>query len=150
MVPTSPTTSKIENEVYRHKNAPDKDFEAICDFYRQVLEEDKDLCEGAQRNMDANVFSTGQLHPDKERVRNTITSSMIRSLTMLHDPQGPIFFQQRVREALMDHWKKEQQEGRQIWPAKPKPATDSSTEEADEAFCSQLDVCASERPELAW
>jgi hypothetical protein len=68
MVPTSPTTSKIENEVYRHKNAPDKEFEAICDFYRQVLEEDKDLCEGAQRNMDANVFTSGQLHPDKERV----------------------------------------------------------------------------------
>jgi hypothetical protein len=68
MVPTSPTTSKIENEVYRHKNAPDKEFEAICDFYRQVLEEDKDLCEGAQRNMDANVFTSGELHPDKERV----------------------------------------------------------------------------------
>lgn len=69
MVPTSPTTSKIENEVYRHKNAPDKEFANICDFYRQVLEEDKDLCEGAQRNMDANVFTSGELHPDKERVR---------------------------------------------------------------------------------
>jgi hypothetical protein len=68
MVPTSPTTSKIENEVYRHKNAPDKEFANICDFYRQVLEEDKDLCEGAQRNMDANVFTSGELHPDKERV----------------------------------------------------------------------------------
>jgi hypothetical protein len=68
MVPTSPTTSKIENEVYRHRNAPDKEFANICDFYRQVLEEDKDLCEGAQRNMDANVFTSGQLHPDKERV----------------------------------------------------------------------------------
>ena len=69
MVPTSPTTSKIENEVYRHKNAPDKEFANICDFYRQVLEEDKDLCEGAQRNVDANVFTSGELHPDKERVR---------------------------------------------------------------------------------
>jgi hypothetical protein len=49
----------------------------------------------------------------------------------------------------MDHWKKEQQEGRQIWPAKPKPTIDSSTED-DEAFCSQLDTCANERPELAW
>ena len=68
MVPTSPTTSKIENEVYRHKNAPDEEFANICDFYRQVLEEDKDLCEGAQRNMDANVFTSGELHPDKEKV----------------------------------------------------------------------------------
>jgi hypothetical protein len=50
----------------------------------------------------------------------------------------------------MEHWKKEQQEGRQIWPAKPKTNTVSSTEEEDEAFCSQLDTCASERPELAW
>lgn len=81
MVPTSPTTSKIENEVYRHMNAPDKEFNNICDFYRQVLEEDKDLCEGAQRNMDANVFTSGQLHPDKERAR--LPSSFPNNNSML-------------------------------------------------------------------
>lgn len=74
MVPTSPTTSKIENEVYRHVNAGDEEFNNICKFYAQVLEEDKDLCEGAQRNMDANVFTSGQLHPDKERVRTLLRS----------------------------------------------------------------------------
>jgi hypothetical protein len=85
MVPTSPTTSKIQNEVYRHKNAPDKEFANICDFYRQVLEEDKDLCEGAQRNMDANVFTSGQLHPDKERVR---TSSIFKCTELTVQSSG--------------------------------------------------------------
>lgn len=70
MVPTGPTTSKIENEVYRHKDAPDEEFSNICKFYKQVLDEDKDLCEGSQRNMSAGVFTSGQLHPSKERVRN--------------------------------------------------------------------------------
>lgn len=68
MVPTGPTTSKIENEVYRHKNAPDDEFANICDFYKQVLDQDKDLCEGSQRNMSAGIFTSGHLHPSKERV----------------------------------------------------------------------------------
>lgn len=50
----------------------------------------------------------------------------------------------------MEHHKKEQQLGHQIWPAKPKIATGSSKEDEDEAFCSQLDTCANERPDLAW
>lgn len=49
----------------------------------------------------------------------------------------------------MEHWKKEQQAGKQIWPAKSKVSTGPSDDD-DEAFCSQLDTCASERPELAW
>lgn len=82
MVPTSPTTSKIENEVYRHVNAGDEEFDNICKFYAQVLEEDKDLCEGAQRNMDANVFTSGQLHPEKERVRLLLRPFSIVVLTV--------------------------------------------------------------------
>lgn len=73
MIPVSATTSRIENEVYRHKDASDEKFKALCDFYTQVLEEDKDLCEGAQRNLSAGVYVTGELHPDKEKVRVSLT-----------------------------------------------------------------------------
>ena len=76
MIPLTATTSRIENEVYRHNNAPDKEINNICEFYRQVLEEDKDLCEGAQRNLDTNVFTSGQLHPDKERVRSPVKDAL--------------------------------------------------------------------------
>ncbi|KAK9781721.1 putative Choline monooxygenase, chloroplastic [Seiridium cardinale] len=68
MIPVSATTSRIENEVYRHKNATDEKFKALCDFYTQVLEEDKGLCEGAQKNLSAGIYVTGELHPDKEKV----------------------------------------------------------------------------------
>jgi hypothetical protein len=69
MIPISATKSRIENEVYRHKDSTDKEFDDINAFYRQVLDEDKELCEGAQRNLGAGVFVNGELHPNKENVR---------------------------------------------------------------------------------
>lgn len=68
MIPVSATKSKIENEVYRHKDATDEEFEAINAFYRQVLDEDKELCVGAQENLNGGVYVNGELHPSKEKV----------------------------------------------------------------------------------
>lgn len=68
MIPVTATTSKVEIEVYRHKDATDKEFADINAFYRQVLEEDRDLCVGAQRNLNLGVFVNGELHPSKEKV----------------------------------------------------------------------------------
>lgn len=70
------TKTKIENEIYRHKVATDEEFSAINAFYKQVLEEDKHLCNEAQRNLDAGVFVNGELHPDKEKVSLIIISNM--------------------------------------------------------------------------
>ncbi|KAI1859503.1 hypothetical protein JX265_009993 [Neoarthrinium moseri] len=68
MIPVSATTSRIENEIYRHRNSSDQQFKALCDFYAQVLEEDKQLCVEAQKNINAGVFINGELHPEKEKV----------------------------------------------------------------------------------
>lgn len=68
MFPVTATKSKIEYEVFRHKNAGDEEFEKINAFYKQVLEEDKQLCEAAQKNLSAGIFISGELHPEKERV----------------------------------------------------------------------------------
>lgn len=68
MIPVSATSSKIENEVYRHRDATDEEFENINAFYRQVLDEDKELCVGTQENLSAGVFTNGELHPTKEKV----------------------------------------------------------------------------------
>lgn len=68
MIPVSETASIIENEVYRHKNATDEEFSNINAFYHQVLEEDKELCDGAQRNINGGVYVNGEYHPDKEKV----------------------------------------------------------------------------------
>jgi phenylpropionate dioxygenase-like ring-hydroxylating dioxygenase large terminal subunit len=134
MIPTSATTTRIENEIYRHKNSSDMEFEAINAFYKQVLAEDKDLCEGAQRNMDIGVFTNGELHPEKER--------------------GPIYFQSTVRDEVMKHREKELKNGgTEIWPATPKVSGEMETNKLseEEAFCSELEkaACAG-KAELAW
>ncbi|OJD34067.1 cytochrome p450 oxidoreductase [Diplodia corticola] len=134
MIPVSATTTRIENEVYRHRNATDKEFNDLCDFYKQVLEEDKELCVGAQRNLNAGVYVNGEFHPDKEK--------------------GPLHFQESVRKELMEHRKKEEQQGGvEIWPATPKLAGETKTSklEEEEAFCSKLEAesCVA-GSELAW
>lgn len=68
MLPVTATTSRIENEVYRHKNSTDEEFAKINEFYHQVLDEDKNLCEGTQRNINAGIFINGEWHPEKEKV----------------------------------------------------------------------------------
>ncbi|KAI5919365.1 Rieske domain-containing protein [Camillea tinctor] len=134
MIPVTPTSSIIENEVYRHKNATDEEFANINAFYRQVLDEDKQLCEGAQRNLSARVYINGELHPEKEK--------------------GPIHFQNAVRRDVMEHRRKEEELGREIWPAEPQIAGEMKTGklEEEEDFCSRLEAasCAAKREQLAW
>jgi hypothetical protein len=135
MLPVTATTSKIEYEVYRHKDATDVDFNNINAFYKQVLEEDKHLCEAAQKNLDAGIFVNGELHPEKEK--------------------GPLHFQENVKKDVMEHRKKEKEQGgAQIWPAIPKLAGEMKSAKLDEeeAFCAQLetDGCAATNTELAW
>ncbi|KAJ5085571.1 hypothetical protein N7532_010342 [Penicillium argentinense] len=133
MIPVTATTSRVENEVFRHKDATDKEFEDINAFYRQVLDEDRELCVGAQENLSAGVFVNGELHPNKEK--------------------GPIHFQESVKRMVMEHRAKEEQSGRkEIWPALPQlrsTMTEKLIEE--EKFCSQLEAasCMS-RPDFAW
>ncbi|CAK7234979.1 hypothetical protein SBRCBS47491_009134 [Sporothrix bragantina] len=67
MVPVTATLTKIENETYRHNNATDAAFDAIISFYKQVLDEDKKLCDEAQKNLNNGIYITGELHPDKEK-----------------------------------------------------------------------------------
>lgn len=68
MIPVDEKHTRIENEVFRHDSAGDEIFKATMEFYAQVLDEDKELCESAQANLEAGVFVSGELHPDKERV----------------------------------------------------------------------------------
>lgn len=132
-VPVSATKVKMEYDVFRQKQATDENFTRIDSFYKQVLKEDKDLCNGAQRNLNGGVFTNGQLHPDKE--------------------MGPLFFQQTVRKAVMEHREMEERDagGRAVWPATPKvtgaAATDKLAEE--ETFCAGLEDCSA-KEELAW
>ncbi|KAL4951065.1 Rieske [2Fe-2S] iron-sulfur domain-containing protein [Aspergillus filifer] len=133
MLPLTPTTSKIENEVYRHKSATDEEFNNIISFYRQVLDEDRELCEGVQRSLKSGVFLNGELHPDKER--------------------GPIKFQEVLKSMVMEHAKEEEKKGKEIWPAVPKDRGVVRDGKVDEeiGFCMKLEgqACPGSE-ELSW
>jgi phenylpropionate dioxygenase-like ring-hydroxylating dioxygenase large terminal subunit len=120
-VPSGPTKSTMRYEVFRNKNSSDKDFKVIDDMYKRIMSEDKVLCANAQQNLNAGVFINGEMHPELE--------------------QGPLFFQQKVREVVTEHYQKEQRTNQEIWPAQqvvPKSATAS---QADASFCSAVDCC---------
>lgn len=67
MTPVIASTSRVENEVYRHKDTTKEEFEDINASYRQVLDEDKELCVRAQENLTSDVFSNGELQPIRRR-----------------------------------------------------------------------------------
>lgn len=67
-IPISASQTKMEYEVYRANDATDEEFMDVSDFFKQVLKEDKDLCNGAQKNLNAGIFMSGELHPRVEKV----------------------------------------------------------------------------------
>ncbi|KAM5356693.1 hypothetical protein ACJ41O_003339 [Fusarium nematophilum] len=123
--PTSPTTSVMRYEVYRHKNATDEDFNLISDMYKRIMSEDKYLCINTQKNLNAGIFVNGELHPEMEK--------------------GPLHFQKTVRDVVTEHHKKEQASNKEIWPAQqvlPKSATATAD---DINFCTAVDCCSRKR-----
>ncbi|KAL1964458.1 hypothetical protein VTN77DRAFT_6884 [Rasamsonia byssochlamydoides] len=131
--PTSAGTCSMEYEVYRHRDASDADFQHIDSFFKRVLDEDKHLCNAAQRNLNAGVFVNGPLHPELEK--------------------GPLYFQRLVRRMVMEHHARERSEKREIWPARQRlmtGSTGSTTTEEDIAFCSGMACEPEKQAALAW
>lgn len=118
----------MEYEVFRHNEASDEDFEYIDSFFKRVLDEDKQLCNAAQKNLNAGVFVNGQLHPRLE--------------------SAPLFFQNTVRTLLTNHRDEERKEKREIWPARQHSAGQATEE--DIVFCSGLACAADGSGELEW
>ncbi|KAF5234951.1 hypothetical protein FAUST_7382 [Fusarium austroamericanum] len=130
-VPTSATHSSMHYQIFRNIKSSDEDFHLAADMYRRVVAEDKDLCIGAQRNLEAGVFISGELHPRLEH--------------------GPLSFQDGHRDAIHAHVKLEREAGRQIWPARQKlPDTEGAKKNMeDEELCSSLS-CGGLQEVLAW
>ncbi|KAL2828350.1 Rieske [2Fe-2S] iron-sulfur domain-containing protein [Aspergillus pseudoustus] len=125
--PTSATTTILQYEVYRHKDAPTEVFDELDVFFKQVEGEDKQLCEGAQRNLNAGVYVNGVLHPSTEK--------------------GVLYFQTLVRSALLKHHEAEEAGGRDIWPSVNKIQEVTKTR-SELDFCAKLD-CGADAG-LAW
>ncbi|KAJ5702731.1 Rieske iron-sulfur domain-containing protein [Penicillium malachiteum] len=128
-LPNSARSSKMAYEIYKNKNSSSEEFHLISDMYERVMREDKVLCDKAQRNLDRNVFISGQLHPKFEK--------------------APLFFQTTAREVVVEHFEREKREGHEIWPAKQKVPGNSQVSDKDEAFCAGLS-CGAQKEILAW
>jgi len=101
-IPTSPTTTRQEYDVYR-LNTPGATAEAherMTKLYQRVVGEDFELCEKVQRNLERGIFETGPVHPFHE--------------------EGVRAFQLMLLEILRDQVRREEAEGKEIWAAKPK------------------------------
>ena len=119
MNPLSATRVKLEYEVYRHKDASDKEFEEGYDFFKQVEIEDKELCNAAQKNLNVGAYTAGQLEP--------------------HQEVGVLYAQALFRETVMEHRKLEVENGgEQIWPARLTKGNESNE---DVKFCQELERC---------
>lgn len=93
-MPKSPTESIMYYEVWRNKHSKEEDYLLISDTYKRVMGEDKVLCQRAQKNLEAGTFVSGELHPQKEK--------------------GPIFFQKRDREIVLEYAAREKKARRQL------------------------------------
>lgn len=100
MIPVTATTTKVENEVYRHKNATDEEFEKINAFYHQVLAEDKDICDGSQKNINEGVYVNGEFHPEKEKVSKYFAAVALIEKANISAQRAPCIFKRRFARML--------------------------------------------------
>ncbi|KAI1437100.1 hypothetical protein GGR50DRAFT_686084 [Xylaria sp. CBS 124048] len=129
-LPKGPNTSVMYYEVYRNKHSSAEDFQVINDIYKRVMSEDKYLCAGAHKNIQAGVFVNGELHPKME--------------------QGALHFQKLVRDLVTAHHAREQKSREEIWPARQRLPGDAVASEQDLGFCSSVDCADLKKNGLDW
>ncbi|CAI6252607.1 unnamed protein product [Periconia digitata] len=129
-MPTSPTTTNVYYEVYRNRHSSEEDFQTINAMYKRIMSEDKELCNLAQKNLNAGVFINGELHPHMEK--------------------GPLYFQKMCREIVVEWHAREKREGHEIWPARQVLPGKAAQANEDVDFCEGLS-CGKERNDsLVW
>ncbi|KAK3075640.1 hypothetical protein LTR53_000882 [Teratosphaeriaceae sp. CCFEE 6253] len=128
-VPSGPTTSSMQYQVFRNKHSSEDDFQLVNNIYKRIMSEDKYLCDLAQKNLEAGVFVNGELHPRMEK--------------------GPLFFQKVCRDVVTAHHAREKKEGGEYWPARQRMPGDAGVSKEDLEFCSGL-ACGDRKDSLIW
>lgn len=128
-LPQSAHKTKMHYQIFRHKNAKQELFDLVNVLYKQVMDEDKALACGVQKNMERGQFVNGQMHPRVE--------------------SAALHTQAKTREAVKEHAAKEKAVGHQIWPVVQAPNSDLVSKE-DEDFCASLSCAPANRTALAW
>ncbi|KIW48788.1 uncharacterized protein PV06_01353 [Exophiala oligosperma] len=132
-VPTSPTTTRQEYDVYKldtPRSTPES-YERMVKFYRKVVDEDLELCERVQENLERGVFETGTLHPFHE--------------------EGVHAFQKMVLGVLDEHVELEKTIGKELWAAKPTtPRRGTGGVDDDHGVNGQQNPCMALLKDVEW
>ncbi|EJD06366.1 Rieske [2Fe-2S] domain protein [Fomitiporia mediterranea MF3/22] len=120
-VPLSATKTRMEFDVFRRKGVPEEVLLENRKFYTQVQQEDFDLCENAQRGLNAGIYHKGVLHPEEEK--------------------GVLYYQSRVLDFCQTHLQLERQLGKVIYPARPLSQDDGEAPSCEASrLCAELDA----------
>lgn len=131
VVPITPTHTILMYDIYKKKGIEEAEINDFVEFLQQVEIEDFDLCEATQKNLNTGVYSTGFLHPEKER--------------------GVLFYQNMVRDLVVAHLDEEKKAGKIINPATVGSASVSAEGQKLEGICNSLQCSSDAQKEvLAW
>ncbi|KAG7844548.1 hypothetical protein KL941_003924 [Ogataea angusta] len=133
VLPIAPSRTILQYDIYTKKGLAEDKKKEFVDFLQQVEIEDFNLCVQTQKNLNQGIYSTGYLHPLKER--------------------GVLHYQGLVKDMVKKHFELEQKEGREINPARIGGKQNSSEAQELEELCSKIE-CQGSNPgslgELDW
>lgn len=131
VLPIAPSHTILQYDIYTKKGLDEETKKEFVDFLQLVELEDFNLCELTQKNLNQGVYTSGYLHPLKER--------------------GVLYYQGVVRDMVKEHFKLEEEAGHPINPAfVGKKNMNKDVQELDE-ICNKLE-CGSDKSssELLW
>ncbi|ODV83020.1 hypothetical protein CANARDRAFT_25399 [[Candida] arabinofermentans NRRL YB-2248] len=126
VLPITPTRTILQYDIYTKKGLADDKKKEFVDFLQQVELEDYNLCVATQKNLNQGVYSTGYLHPLKEK--------------------GVLYYQGLVKDMVKKHYNLEQEAGKEINPAWVGGKENSEEAAELEALCAKIE-CQGSNPE---
>ncbi|EGV62306.1 hypothetical protein PSN45_001031 [Yamadazyma tenuis] len=131
VLPVSPTHTILQYDIFTKKGLDEDTKKEFVDFLQLVELEDFNLCQLTQKNLNEGVYSSGYLHPLKER--------------------GVLFYQNLVRDMVKEHFALEQAAGKPINPAIISNKKANKDVQELEEICNQLECGSSSgSSELQW
>ncbi|KAH3671061.1 hypothetical protein OGAPHI_000772 [Ogataea philodendri] len=126
VLPITPSRTILQYDIYTKKGLADDKKKEFVDFLQQVELEDFNLCVQTQKNLNQGIYSTGYLHPLKER--------------------GVLHYQGIVKNMVKAHFDLEQAAGHEINPARIGGKPNSPEAQELEELCSKIE-CKGSNPE---
>ncbi|KAK6456627.1 putative phenylpropionate dioxygenase [Scheffersomyces xylosifermentans] len=130
VLPLSATHTILQYDIYTKKGLDEESKKEFVDFLQLVELEDFNLCQLTQKNLNEGIYSSGYLHPQKER--------------------GVLYYQGVVRDMVKAHFEKETKAGRQLNPAFVGRNSKNQSIQELEAICDSVECGSGSDKSLDW